>query len=78
MPPPLRCFLGASRKATLASLNAHARLLELLLELLVVEDLLRRGRLPAAQPSVGAARGLVRLHDVVAEVLIVEHALDVR
>src|SRR5215210_425590 len=52
------------------------RLLEVLLELLVVEDLLR-GRLAVAQACERVAAGLVGLHDVLAQVLVVDDTLDV-
>ena len=58
---------------------AHAArgLLDVLLELLVLEDLRRRA-LAVAQPGVGVTGRLVGLHDVLAQVLVVDEPLDVR
>ena len=61
--PKLRPFLclGASRSATRRVAERLGGVLEVLLQLLVVEDLLRR-RLAVAEASGGVARGLVGLH----------------
>src|SRR5215210_6388820 len=50
---------------------------DVLLELLIVEDRLRR-RLAVGEPLDRAARRLVRLDDVVAQVIVFDDALDVR
>src|SRR3954453_889529 len=52
------------------------RLLDVLLQLLVVEDL-RRGVLPVAEAPVGVAGRLERLHDVLPQVLVLDEPLDV-
>ena len=75
--PPLALLLRGLAQGHGRVADRLGRLLEVLLQLLVVEELLR-GRLAVAQPAERVAAGLVGLHDVRAQILVVDDLLHVR
>ena len=70
-------LLGRLVEADADVAHAARGLADVLLQLLVLEDLLRRA-LAVAQPPVGVASRLVGLDDVLPQVLVLDEPLDVR